>query len=63
MISVTGIYTRSSAYYRETTARAPYIGEFPIRSIPDMLVLGAGGLLMAVMLAQGFGATVRQPTG
>jgi len=32
-----------------------HVGEFHIRSIPDMLVMGAGGLLMAVMLARTFG--------
>jgi hypothetical protein len=32
-----------------------HVGEFHIRSIPDMLVTGAGGLLMAVMLARTFG--------
>jgi len=31
------------------------IGEFHIRDIPDVIVLGAGGLLMAVMLARTFG--------
>jgi len=31
------------------------VGEFHIRHIPDVLVLGAGGLLMAVMLARTFG--------
>jgi hypothetical protein len=30
-------------------------GEFHIRHIPDALVLGAGGLLMAVMLSRTFG--------
>jgi hypothetical protein len=32
-----------------------HVGQFHIRSIPDVIVLGAGGLLMAVMLAWGFG--------
>jgi hypothetical protein len=32
-----------------------HLGEFHIRSIPEVLVLGAGGLLMAVMLARAFG--------
>jgi len=32
-----------------------HIGEFHIRSIPDVLVVGAGGLMMALMLAQAFG--------
>src|SRR5579864_4115783 len=32
-----------------------HVGEFHIRRIPDVLVLGARGLLMAVMLAQAFG--------
>jgi hypothetical protein len=31
------------------------VGEFHVRSIPAVLVLGAGGLLMAVMLARTFG--------
>jgi hypothetical protein len=31
------------------------IGEFHIRDIPDVIVLGAGGLLMAVMLSRAFG--------
>jgi hypothetical protein len=31
------------------------VGEFHIRYIPDVLVLGAGGLLMAVMLSRTFG--------
>ncbi len=33
-----------------------HVGEFNIRSIPDVLVLGAGGLLMALMLAHHFGS-------
>jgi hypothetical protein len=32
------------------------VGEFHLRNIPDVAVLGAGGLLMAVMLAQTFGS-------
>lgn len=32
-----------------------HVGEFQIRHIPDVLILGAGGLLMAVMLARTFG--------
>jgi hypothetical protein len=32
-----------------------HVGEFHLRRIPDVLVLGAGGLLMAVMLARVFG--------
>jgi hypothetical protein len=32
-----------------------YVGAFHIRSIPDAAVSGAGGLLMAVMLARAFG--------
>jgi hypothetical protein len=32
-----------------------HVGEFHIRHIPDVLALGAGGLLMAVMLARAFG--------
>jgi len=31
------------------------IGEFHIRDIPDAIVLGAGGLLIAVMLSRAFG--------
>jgi hypothetical protein len=31
------------------------VGEFHIRHIPQVLVLGAGGLLMGVMLARAFG--------
>jgi hypothetical protein len=34
---------------------ASHVGEFHIRSIPDALVVGAGGLLMAVMLSRTFG--------
>ena len=33
------------------------VGEFHIRDIPDVLISGAGGLLMAVMLARTFGNT------
>jgi len=36
-----------------------HVGEFHIRNIPDVLVLGAGGLLMAVMLSRGFGEVAR----
>ncbi len=32
-----------------------HVGGFHIRDIPDVLVLGAGGLLMALMLARAFG--------
>lgn len=32
-----------------------HVGEFHPRSIPDVLDLGAGGLLMAVMLSRAFG--------
>jgi hypothetical protein len=32
-----------------------HVGEFHVRRIPDVLVLGAGGLLMAVMLSRAFG--------
>jgi hypothetical protein len=32
-----------------------YVGVFHIRSIPDVLALGVGGLLMALMLAHHFG--------
>ena len=32
-----------------------HVGEFHIRSIPDVLVTGAGGLLMGVMLSRAFG--------
>jgi hypothetical protein len=32
-----------------------HVGEFHIRSISDVLIAGAGGLLMAVMLARAFG--------
>ncbi|MGB7282868.1 MAG: hypothetical protein WBE13_11440 [Candidatus Acidiferrum sp.] len=32
------------------------VGEFHLRNILDVAVLGAGGLLMAVMLAQTFGS-------
>jgi hypothetical protein len=32
-----------------------HVGEFHARSIPDVLVSGAGGLLMAAMLARAFG--------
>lgn len=32
-----------------------HVGEFHLRRIPDVLVLGAGGLLMAVMLSRAFG--------
>ena len=32
-----------------------HAGEFHVRSIPDVLILGAGGLLMAVMLSRAFG--------
>ncbi len=38
-----------------------YVGEFHIRSIPDAAVAGAGGLLMAVMLAWGFGRLYAKP--
>lgn len=32
-----------------------HVGEFHLRSIPDVLVVGALSLLMAVMLARAFG--------
>ena len=32
-----------------------HVGEFHLRQIPDVLILGAGGLLMAVMLSRAFG--------
>jgi hypothetical protein len=32
-----------------------HVGAFHLRNIPDALVLGAGGLLMAVMLSWAFG--------
>lgn len=32
-----------------------HVGEFSIRRIPDALVLGAGGLLLAVMLSRALG--------
>ena len=31
------------------------VGEFNVRSIPDALGLGAGGLLMGIQLARWFG--------
>lgn len=31
------------------------VGQFHVRNLPDVLVLGAGGLLMAVMLSRAFG--------
>lgn len=33
-----------------------WVGVFRIRSVPDVVVLGAGGLLMALMLANHFGS-------
>jgi hypothetical protein len=33
-----------------------HVGEFRIRRIPDVLVLGAGGLLLAVMLSRALGS-------
>ncbi|MFZ0335724.1 MAG: hypothetical protein WAN10_17400 [Candidatus Acidiferrales bacterium] len=33
-----------------------HVGEFHIRSLPDVVVLGAGGLVMALMLARTFGS-------
>jgi hypothetical protein len=33
-----------------------HLGEFHIRDIRDVLVLGAGGLVMALMLARSFGS-------
>jgi len=33
-----------------------HIGEFHVRSIPDVLVAGAGGLVMALMLSRTFGS-------
>ena len=32
-----------------------HVGEFNVRSFPDALVLGAGGLLMGIQLARWFG--------
>jgi len=32
-----------------------HVGEFHLRRVPDVLVVGAGGLLMALMLARTFG--------
>jgi hypothetical protein len=32
-----------------------HVGEFYIHRIPDVLILGAGGLLMALMLSRAFG--------
>ena len=32
-----------------------HVGEFQVRRLPDVLVFGAGGLLMAVMLSRAFG--------
>jgi hypothetical protein len=32
-----------------------HVGEFYIHCIPDVLILGAGGLLMALMLSRAFG--------
>lgn len=32
-----------------------WVGAFHIHSVPDVVVLGAGGLLMALMLAHSFG--------
>jgi hypothetical protein len=37
------------------------VGEFHVRSIPDALVAGAGGLLMAVMLSRAFGQLYAKP--
>jgi hypothetical protein len=31
------------------------VGEFHLRTLPDVIVLGAGGLVMAIMLARSFG--------
>ncbi len=39
-----------------------HVGEFHVRHIPDVLVLGAGGLLMAVMLSRLF-VYLRPPIG
>lgn len=39
-----------------------HVGEFRVRGIPDVLVLGVGGLLMAVMLSKLFGY-LRRTTG
>jgi hypothetical protein len=38
-----------------------HVGEFHIRSIPDVLVARAGGLLMAVMLSWTFGQLYAKP--
>jgi hypothetical protein len=39
-----------------------HVGEFHIRSILDVLVSGAGGLLMAIMLASAFGKSYSVPS-
>lgn len=39
-----------------------HVGEFHIRSIPDVLVSGAGELLMALMLARTFGRLSHTPS-
>ena len=33
-----------------------HVGEFHVRSTPDVLIAGAGGLVMAVMLSRTFGS-------
>jgi hypothetical protein len=38
-----------------------HVGEFHVRSIPDALVAGTGGLLMAVMLSRAFGQLHARP--
>jgi hypothetical protein len=38
-----------------------YVGVFHIRSIPDVVVLAAGGLLMAIMLSRTFGQRYAKP--
>jgi hypothetical protein len=38
-----------------------HVGEFHVRSIPNALVAGAGGLLMAVMLSRAFGQLYSKP--
>ena len=38
-----------------------WVGVFHIRSIPDVVVLGAGGLLMALMLSRAFGQLYAKP--
>jgi len=39
-----------------------HVGAFHVRSIPDALVTGAGGLLMAIMLSRAFGLLYAKPS-